>query len=436
MTANTSLNRRLDTLSLTAMLVSAHYGLGFLLGTAEKTFTLDFAGSLYAFCLGLGTLALLGLAKFYWQEVEQIWTLLGDRYGQQVKLPIGLMSWASFIGIEAVQIIAGAFILKVLGLPTVPSMIGLAFTFTIVSLLPVEKASRIFQVLLLLNILTLVYGLWVLHGVPIYLHGPIDFLPSLQQLSSSDVLGVALSTIALVVIDMKFHQFVVQAKDLPSLYSGCILAAILLLVLSFLPSAVVIAAKTGGILPEGIDAKETIPYIISWIGGGVDNPLGILLVIALAVPALGVGSNILRIQTKTVLDFQLLPASNFNRCLIAFINASLGLAIALKGGEIVNLIVAFYAAYVAAASIPFTAYLLARMKGYIFSDSSVRLSLAIGSIAALSILFLTLFIPDAVLFGNGELTIMVVGISFGILGLLMGEAMEKYSPKLKIIGSR
>lgn len=58
MSANQSINRRLDTLSLTAMLVSAHYGLGFLLGTGEKTFTLGFAGSLYAFCLGLGTLAL------------------------------------------------------------------------------------------------------------------------------------------------------------------------------------------------------------------------------------------------------------------------------------------------------------------------------------------------------------------------------------------
>ena len=38
MSANQSINRRLDTLSLTAMLVSAHYGLGFLLGTGEKTF--------------------------------------------------------------------------------------------------------------------------------------------------------------------------------------------------------------------------------------------------------------------------------------------------------------------------------------------------------------------------------------------------------------
>ncbi|HEY9302497.1 MAG TPA: hypothetical protein VIQ31_40260, partial [Phormidium sp.] len=107
-------NRRLDAFSLAALLVSAHYGLGFILGTAEKSLTLGAAGSLYAVSLGLGTLALLALAKFYWTNIEQVWTLLGNRYGSSVKIGVGLMSWASLIGIEAVQMISGAFILKVL----------------------------------------------------------------------------------------------------------------------------------------------------------------------------------------------------------------------------------------------------------------------------------------------------------------------------------
>ncbi len=77
---NISQNRKLDAFSLAALLVSAHYGLGFILGTAEKSLTLGAAGSLYAVCLALGTIALLGLAKFYWIRVEQIWTLLGNRY--------------------------------------------------------------------------------------------------------------------------------------------------------------------------------------------------------------------------------------------------------------------------------------------------------------------------------------------------------------------
>lgn len=101
-----------------------------------------------------------------------------------------------------------------------------------------------------------------------------------------------------------------------------------------------------------------------------------------------------------------------------------------------NLIVAFYAAYVAAASIPFMAYFLDRTGRYTFSQSSVKLSLAASSISALTVLFLTLFLPNAVLFGNGELTIMAIGMGFGILGLLMGEVIEKYVPGLKILGNR
>jgi SSS family solute:Na+ symporter len=427
-------NRRLDAFSLAALLVSAHYGLGFLLGTAEKSLTLDTAGSLYAVSLGLGTIALLALAKFYWTQVEQIWTLLGNRYGSQVKIIVGLMSWLSLIGIEAVQLISGAFILKVLGIPVLASMIVLAIFFTLISVLPVEKASFLFRGLLILNFLALLYGLWVLHGFPQYLRSPLEFIPSLEQVSLPTLIGVSLSTILLVLIDMKYQQFVVQAKDVQSLYQGCVLAAILLLLLALLPSSVVIAAKEAGILPTDIDGKETLPFILSWIGGGVDKPLGVVLIISLLVPALGVGSSILRVQTKIILDFNILPTSNFNRLLITSFNALLALVVALKGGEIVNLIVSFYAAYVSAVLVPFVAYLLAQLGRYTFSTSSVRLSLIMSSLSASSVLILTLVNPSLVVFGNVELNIMTIGIFLGVLGLLVGQVIEKYFPASKVKG--
>jgi SSS family solute:Na+ symporter len=419
-------NRRLDAFSLAALLVSAHYGLGFLLGTAEKSLTLGIAGSLYAVCLGLGTLALLVLAKFYWTKIEQIWTLLGNRYGKQVKLLIGFMSWSSLIGIEAVQMISGAFILKVLGVPVLPSMVTLACLFTIVSLLPVEKAGFLFRGLLILNFLGLLYALWVLHGFPDYLRSPLVFIPSLSQISPAKLFGISFSTIVLVLIDMKYQQFLVQAKDLKSLYQGCLLAATLLILLAFLPSAVLVAAQTAEILPVGIDGKETLPFILLWIGGGADRPLGILLIISLLVPALGVGSSILRVQTKTVLDFNFLPISNRNRLIVTIVNILLALAVALRGGEIINLIVSFYAAYVAAVFVPFVAYLLDQTKRYTFANSSVKLSLIMSSISAISVLFLTLLNPKLIFFGSAELNIMAIGIGFGIIGLLLGQILEKY----------
>lgn len=426
-------HRKLDALSLAALLVSAHYGLGFLLGTAEKSLTLDTAGSLYAVSLSLGTVALLlFLAKFYWTQVEQIWTLLGNRYGNGVKILIGMMSWTSLIGIEAVQMISGAFILKVLGVSVLPSMVVLAIVFTIVSLLPVEKASFLFRGLLIANFLALVYGLLVLQGLPEYLRSPLEFVSSLKQVSPPNLVGISLSTILLVLIDMKYQQFVVQAKDLRSLYQGCGLAAILLLLLALLPSSVVVAAKAAGILPEGIDGKETLPFILSWIGGGTDKPLGIILIISLLVPALGVGSSILRVQSKTILDFNILPVSNSNRLIVTVVNALLALAVALKGGEIVNLIVSFYAAYVAAVFVPFIAYLLAQTEHYTFSYISVKLSLVMSSISATSLLILTLINPNIAFLGNIELSIMGMGIGFGVLGLLVGQVIDKYGLTSKV----
>lgn len=429
---NISENRNLDSLSLAALLVSAHYGLGFILGTAEKSMTLGAGGSLYAVCLGLGTIALLGLAKFYWIRVEQIWTLLGNRYGNQVKILLGFMSWLSLIGIEAVQMISGAFVLKVLGVSLLPSMLVLAILFTIASLLPMEKAGFLFQGLLILNFVAMLYGLWELHGFLVYLRSPLEFIPSLKQVRPTDLVGIPLCTILLVLIEMKYQQFFVQAKDVRSLYQGCVLSAIVLLLLAFLPSAVVVAAQNAGILPAGIDGKETLPFILSWIGGGVDKPLGIVLMMSLMVPALGVGSSILRMQTKTVLDFNILPASNLNRLLITVANALLALVVALKGGEIVNLIVYFYAVYVAAVFVSFVAYLLAETQRYVFSIKSVRLSLIMGSISASSVLLLNLVNSNAAFFGSVELNIMIMGILFGILGLLVGQVIEKYVPESKV----
>jgi SSS family solute:Na+ symporter len=428
-------NRKLDTFSLAALLVSAHYGLGFLFGTAEKALTFGIAGSLYAVSISVGTLAALGLAKFYWTQVEQIWTLLGNRYGNLVKILVGWLIWSSLIGIEAVQIISGAFVLKVLGLPVLPSMVGLAILFTIISLLPVEEASWIFQALLALNFLALLYGLWVLQGLPDYLRSPIEFIPSLKLVNPPDLVGISLSTTLLVLIDMKCQQFIVQTKDLRSVYQGSVLAAILLLWLALLPSSVVLAAQHAGILPAGIDGRETIPFILSWIGGGTDKPLGIVLILSLLVPALGVGSSVLRVQDKTISDFGIFPASRISQLLIAVANALLALAVALKGGgSLINLIVSFYAVYLSAVLVPFIAYLLAQTECYMFSEVSVRLSLIVGSLSAVCVLILTFINPRIAVFGSVELSILAMGIGFGVLGLLVGQVLTSSTPKSKIIG--
>lgn len=417
--------RQLNFFGLTALLITAHYGLGFLLGTGEKALTLGFAGSLYAICIGLGTLALLLLARFYWRKIDQIWTLMGNRYGDRVKVLIGVMAWSSLIGIEAVQLISGAFILKVLGLPVVSSMISLTVIFVITSLLPVERASKLFQALLLLNILALLYSLWQLQGLDIYGRSLLGFGAALPQIEPSHILGIAVSTILLVMIDMKYQQFIVRARNVQNLYVGCALAGGVLLLLALLPSSVVIAAQRAAILPSDLDGKAVIPFILSWIGGGNQNWLGISLILVLVVPALGVGSSVLRMQTKTVLDFNWVPANGWTRWGVSVGNAVIALAVALRGGTIVNLIVCFYAAYVAAAWVPFLAYLLEQGERYVFFPFSVQTSLLLSSAAALGTLGISLAWPEMTVLGTPELDIMAVGLMTGLLSLVGAEAYAR-----------
>ncbi|MGK7891369.1 MAG: hypothetical protein AB4042_18725 [Leptolyngbyaceae cyanobacterium] len=418
-------HRKLGIFSLAVLLVSAQYGSGFLLGTAEAAFDVGLAGSLYPLSIGVGAALILLLAGFYWHEIEQIWTLLGDRYGHQSKAIIAFMSWISIIGIEAAQVLAGAFILKVLNVPVNPAMVVLTGLFLVLSLLPTEKVSWVFRALLFLNLGALIYSLWALHCVGDYVRSPLDFVPAFQSLDPATAIGVGLSTVIFVMMDMKYQQYVVQAKDTRSLYWGCTLGALALMAMAFLPSVVVVAAQHSGILPAEVGGKESISYILAWVGGGPTQPVGIALIAALVVPALGSGSTILRVQTKTILDFGWFEANAWTVGLVASVNALIGLAIALKGGAIIGLIVTFPAAYVGAALVPFVAYWLAQTQRYEFSAIAVQLALGVGSLVSVMVLCVSLIWPDW-LVGNAALDIMVAGIVFGSLVLIGSEVVVQW----------
>ena len=419
----TDTQRNLGGPALASLLVSAHYGLGFLLGTGEGALAGGFAGSLYAVSIALGTLVLVGLARFYWQQIEQLWTILGDRYGESVRALVAVMAWAALIGSEAVQILSGTSILSVFGWPTLPTAIGLTAIFIGLSLLPIARLSWLFRALLAFNIAVLIFALIALQGVDIYLQAPFAVWPAVLHVAPSEAIGVSLTTILLVLVDMKYQQYLVRARDLRGLYWGCALAAGLLFALALLPAALVIAAERADVLPSGIDGKAAVPYILAWLGGGADRSLGILLVASLIVPALGVGSSVLRLQTKAVADFKLVPNTTATQAIVATGNGLLGLVMALKGGSIIGTMVCFYAAYAAAVWVPFGAYLWWRDRA---STAGVRNASLCGSVGALGVLVLLLFFPQWAPFERTEIGVAIAGGGLGLAGLLGTQAWEAY----------
>jgi SSS family solute:Na+ symporter len=87
---------------------------------------------------------------------------------------------------------------------------------------------------------------------------------------------------------------------------------------------------------------------------------------------------------------------------------------------------------VATVWIPFLSYLLAKSGKYAFASASVRLALVMGAIASVVMLIATQIDPHIAWYDNPQLTIMIFGLGFGMLGLLLGEAIEKYIPGVQL----
>ena len=418
--------RRLGYLSLAGLIVSGHYGMGFLLGTAESSAQWGAAGSLYPVALALGTLLFVPVARLYWQDVSQLWTLLGDRYGRFLQQLSSIMSWLAFTGVMAAQVAAGAAILSVLGVPRFGGTIGLTVILSLLSLLPLHRLSWVLRGLLLISLLALGTALVRLDGIPHYIDAPIAFTQALgTSVPWGQALGVFLTAAVTVPIDMKFQQFVVQGRSPATVSWSCLMAAVVVLALAFLPSAAVIAAQQSGILPEAITPRQIIPYVLGWLGGGVRTPLGILMVGTVLLPALGAGSTVLRIQTQLVVES--LPSRWIDRGWkqmgMGALNAGLAMMLAFQGGSIIGVMVVFYAAYGAAVWWPFIAYVLERFGVAQLSPLAVQLSAGTAAIASVSTLVAVQLEPAIAWAESAELTVLLFGLGFGAIALLAGQTI-------------
>ncbi|MCG9887235.1 MAG: hypothetical protein MH825_17020 [Cyanobacteria bacterium] len=412
-------SRPLGPLALAAMLVASQYGLGFLLGTAEQAVQWGAAGSLYPVSLVVGMGLLLLLGRFYWREVEQIWTLLGDRYGDVLRRLVGLMSWLAFVGVAAAQVAAGAAILQTVALPWWLGAGGLALTFALLSLLPLERASVVIRGLLVTNAVVLLLVLTRLGGWGAYWRSPLDFSMGLSVFGGNGQgIGLAVASALAVSVDMKCHQFVVKARNLQSLYGGLAIAMVALWLLAFLPSTVALAAMQGGILPAEVPGAQAIPYLLAWAGGGLDHPLAWGAIAIAALPAIGLGSNVLRAQAKALMDLQLLPSTGRWRFGLALLNSALALVVAARGGAIVSTMTEFYTAYVVVVVVPFGLLLIERRFGIPLAPQAVTaaaIATAIGSLAAL--VTLQLHPQAAWCWSSPELTIALTGLAIAPIGL-------------------
>ena len=231
---------------------------------------------------------------------------------------------------------------------------------------------------------------------------------------------------------MDFHQFIVRGKTPQKSIFGTILAGMILIIITLLLTFVVITAANNHLFPPGIDGKETIPFVLIYIGESLQKMfISYVLIIALSTAVLGSGSAVSRILIETAQDLKILPKKMANRVVIVIFNSCLALFLALTGKSIVSLIVSFYAIYVAGVLVPFAAYLLERKKIFKFEGNTIYLSLFFGGMTALLVLIASKITSFSALFGeNVEFWI----ISIGILGSILPIAFSTIKQRLQTTG--
>jgi SSS family solute:Na+ symporter len=133
------------------------------------------------------------------------------------------------------------------------------------------------------------------------------------------------------------------------------------------------------------DPKQTLPVILLNFGKRISPLMGIIFCAPIILVSIGSGSAVTKIVTTNIKQLNLLKKLSYKKA--SLITIAIALAIASTGNSIIDLIVSFYAIYVASVIIPFIFYVLqeTNKKMDFLPTYGVKNSLFFGALVSLSI---------------------------------------------------
>jgi SSS family solute:Na+ symporter len=318
------------------------------------------------------------------------------------------------IGVVASQILGGGWALSLFGVNKIFSMVVISLLIFILSVIDIGKLSKVFFYMLMFSSVTLLMVLFYvgIGWLPVSITGLFN---SIGLVTLNDLVGVITTTILVTFIGMDFHQFIVKAKDADNAVKGAALGGVVLLALSALLLAVVNGAIETGLIGGIADAKQTVPSILLNYGNAMTPFLGIIFSLPLVFVAAGSGSGVTRIVAKTISDLGFSKKIKMDNRLLTVLMA---FSVSLTGSSIINLIVAFYAIYVASVFIPFILFVLDRSRSLYLPRSAIRNSI-IGGLIGSFLVFINRFIPGSFLADNQAAYIMLAGFSFSTIAYIL-----------------
>lgn len=339
--------RKLGAVGVGALLVSASYGVAFLLGSGEMAVHAGMAGSLYAIVTALGMLALALAASALWRTRELIWDVFGERYGAMVRKLVALLSLVWMSGVLAAQIHGGIAVLVAVGLPATHALAVIAAGLLVMSSIELGVAATAFVICLLATNVALVHALISSNGFPVYLHAWPSFANEMRGAPRAETLVTIAAVGFLVITGSDYQQFIIAARRPRDAWLGCVLASLFLMATGFLPAATVVAALHAGKLFGLTDAASAIPWIILQTGG----PIGPLCIGVILLAALGSGTAITRAMACAMEG--LMWGNGHGVHWQRILTIAIGSAIAIDGQAIVSTIVSLNVVYVAAVGLLF-----------------------------------------------------------------------------------
>lgn len=342
--------RTLGALQVAALLVSASYGIGFLFGSGEYALRYGMAGAIYGVATGLGMIAMAAFAGRLWLAGRAVWDLLGDRSGDRVRRLVALLSIVWMAGVLAAQIHGAVAVVRLLGAgPMAAHAVAIALIFA-ASRFELRAASLVFAGCLAASAVVLLYALWQSGGVKLYAHSLPAFAQDLPLLGVAQAFTIAIGVGLLVCTGADYHQFVLAARAPGAAVRGCLLAGAGLLLLAFLPPAVVLSAAAQPSWPVVADANQAVPQALSLAVEEIAAAAGPVMLGVLGMAALGSGAAVLRAMVSALEAARPRQASA-SPIVLAAIAMAVAAALTASGLPIVDTMVSVNVVYIASVGV-------------------------------------------------------------------------------------
>jgi SSS family solute:Na+ symporter len=387
-------DRTLAVWNVASLLVSTSCGISFLLGTGELALQQGMAACLYAVATAIGLVALALSAPRLQKTGQSIWTYFGSLYGPTISRQVAAFSLIWMTGVLSAQIRGASAILALSGMPQGASIISVDCLVLVFSFLRISWLSGMFALCMCGCNAILVYTLVETHSLILWLRSPAIFMESIRAQPVAHTGLVLLSVAALVLCGADYQQFPAMAKTPTHARYGCLVAAIIVLGVGFLPASAVIAGANLWQLDHLADPAQVVPKLLARVTGSSGQVLSLNVTCLLIITALGSACSILRAMTDataTVSRGSPIPVV-FHRILPVLVAT----VVAIYGHSIVNVMVTLNIVYLSAV-VPL---LILTLLGYQTQDRSAKRSMFVGAgVSALCVLIgwtRTIPIPEAI----------------------------------------